>query len=150
MMGVMAKLFSDKAVGFAKQIEIVRNSPFLDPVWYRQAYPDIRDKKLDVARHYLKYGAREGRNPHPYFDTRFYLDENPDVARSGMNPLVHYILHGAKEGRNPRPITDERAKRPPIGETKGDANQRLIADIVLITDSDLFDPHYYLTKYPRS
>ncbi|WP_158813598.1 glycosyltransferase [Methylocapsa sp. S129] len=88
----------------AEATNILHNSPLLDPVWYRQNSSDLRDTPVDVARHYLERGAREGRNPHPLFDTKFYLEQNPDVAASGANPLVHYILHGAKEGRDPHPL----------------------------------------------
>jgi hypothetical protein len=84
-------------------IDILRMSPLLDPAWYRQTYADLRDAPIDVARHYLEQGAREGRNPHPLFDTDYYLQQNPDVADSGINPLVHYIQYGAKEGRRPGP-----------------------------------------------
>ncbi len=84
-------------------IDVLRMSPLLDPVWYRQTYPDLRDAPIDVARHYLERGAREGRNPHPLFDTNYYLEQNPDVAASGINPLIHYILYGEAEGRKPNP-----------------------------------------------
>jgi len=93
-----------KAIG--RSIKILRNSPLLDPIWYRQTYPDIGGMSIDVARHYLEHGAGEGRNPSPLFDTKFYLEENPDVAARGMNPLLHFILHGIKEGRNPHPLFD--------------------------------------------
>jgi GT2 family glycosyltransferase len=87
----------------AQEIELLHNSPLVDPVWYRQKYADVRDTPIDVARHYLEHGAGEGRNPSPFFNTTFYLEQNTDVADSGMNPLVHFILHGQKEGRIPRP-----------------------------------------------
>jgi O-antigen biosynthesis protein len=87
----------------AEVVAILQKSPLLDPVWYRQNYPDLRDTPLNVARHYLAHGAREGRNPGPHFHTTFYLKTNPDVAGSGMNPLVHFILYGMREGRQPFP-----------------------------------------------
>ena len=80
-------------------LKSLRESPFLDPVWYRETYEDLRDHPLDVALHYLQFGAAEGRDPGPQFDTRFYLENNPDVAASGFNPLVHYIRYGKSEGR---------------------------------------------------
>src|SRR5579883_1988363 len=89
----------------AKDMRLLHNSPFMDAVWYRQTYPDLRSKPVDCAWHYLEHGAREGRNPHPLFDTKFYLRQYPDVAASGMNPLVHYILHGQREGRRPNPYS---------------------------------------------
>jgi glycosyltransferase involved in cell wall biosynthesis len=95
-----------KSKSESEEVEILRKSPLLDPVWYRQAHHDLRGTPFDVARHYLDHGAREGRNPHPLFDTKFYLEQNPDVASSGINPLTHYILHGARECRDPHPLFD--------------------------------------------
>jgi len=92
----------------AQEIELLHNSPLVDPIWYRQTYADLRDTPIDVARHYLEHGAAEGRNPGPLFDTKFYLRQNPDVAATGMNPLVHYILYGAKELRDPHYRFDTR------------------------------------------
>jgi hypothetical protein len=88
----------------AEAIDILRKSPLLDPVWYRQNSPDLRDTPIDVARHYLEHGANEGRNPHPLFDTKFYLEQNPDVAASGINPLVHYLTIGWEQGVRPNAI----------------------------------------------
>jgi O-antigen biosynthesis protein len=94
---------SKAAKRLAEGIELLHNSPLVDPVWYRQTYADLRDTPVDVARHYLEHGAAEGRNPGPLFDTKFYLKQNPDVVVSRANPLVHYILYGMKEGRDPHP-----------------------------------------------
>ena len=89
-----------------EQIALLHESSLLDPVWYRRTYADLRDTPIDVARHYLEYGASEGRNPSSLFDTSYYLSQYPDVAASGMNPLVHYLLCGAREGRVPHPRSD--------------------------------------------
>ena len=127
-------LKSDKPI--SGEIEILWKSPLLDPVWYRQNYPDLRDTPIDAARHYLEHGAEEGRNPHPLFDTKFYLEQNPDVAAAGMNPLVHYILHGAKESRAPHPhfntesnhsLPDNRLKD---GQCETEARSPITEDLV--------------------
>ncbi|MFK5597629.1 Ig-like domain-containing protein [Methylobacterium sp. HMF5984] len=52
-------------------------------------------------RHYLTFGAQEGRDPNAYFSTSGYLTDNSDVAASGQNPLVHYEETGWHEGRDP-------------------------------------------------
>lgn len=88
----------------ASSIRLLRSSAIFDPVWYKEHYQDLHGTTVDAIRHYVVYGAREGRNPHPLFDTKWYLHQNPDVAASQNNPLVHYILYGAKEGRNPHPV----------------------------------------------
>ncbi|WP_200957568.1 Ig-like domain-containing protein, partial [Methylobacterium sp. Leaf94] len=54
-------------------------------------------------RHYLDFGAKEGRAPNELFDPAAYLAANPDVAASGTNPLIHYQEYGWREGRDPGP-----------------------------------------------
>jgi hypothetical protein len=51
------------------------------------------------VRHYIAYGAAEGRDPSPKFDTSSYLRSYSDVRESGLNPLAHYLRKGAAEGR---------------------------------------------------
>lgn len=51
----------------------------------------------------MKYGWREGRDPHPLFDVQFYLQNNQDVAEAQAEPLGHYCSHGWREGRDPHP-----------------------------------------------
>ena len=65
----------------AEEIKLLHDSPLVDPVWYRQSHPDLRHTPIDCARHYLEYGAVEGRNPHPLFDTKFYLKTNRMLRR---------------------------------------------------------------------
>lgn len=84
----------------ASDLEVVRASGYYNPDWYLHKYPDVKRRKMEPAKHYLKYGAREGRNPGPAFDTRGYLQQNPDVVASGTNPLVHYLRYGMQEGRS--------------------------------------------------
>ncbi len=136
-----------------EEIKLLRKSLLLDPVWYRENYADLRDAPLDVARHYLEYGAREGRDPHPLFDTKFYLEQNPDVATAGVNPLVHYILRGGKEGRDPHPLFD--AKKY-LAELPYDVSSKLDPLTHYLTVGwkhgfrayRRFDPEWYLEQYP--
>jgi hypothetical protein len=81
---------------------IVRSGMF-DRAWYLARYPDVRSAGVDPVRHYLDWGAAEGRNPSPSFDTEWYASGNPDVRRAGLNPLVHYLRYGQREGRAPVP-----------------------------------------------
>lgn len=78
---------------------IIEKSGLFDLKYYLLNYPDVRVNDVDPIIHYLRHGAKEGRNPSEEFDTRFYYRRNMDVLKEGMNPLVHYILHGKKEGR---------------------------------------------------
>lgn len=176
-MPVFGRLFSKRSKSVytdRPEIEILRKSPFLDPVWYRNAYSDLRDAPIDAARHYFECGAREGRNPSRLFDTSFYLSEYPDVANSGVNPLIHYILHGAAEGRKPvgetvvtavstslhretgsdtRVEADTRsepietpASVAPLEEAR--EQPRDSADEVMRGVADQFDANFYLDTYP--
>ena len=86
-----------------RQIALIEASPLFDKKWYLSQYPDVKQRKMKAAKHYVKLGYKEGRNPSPYFDGKDYLKRYKDVAKSGQNPLVHYILHGAKEGRSYKP-----------------------------------------------
>lgn len=85
------------------QIALIEASPLFDKKWYLSQNQDVKSKKIRAAKHYLKFGYKEGRNPSPYFDGKDYLKRYKDVAKSGLNPLLHYLVHGAKEGRSYKP-----------------------------------------------
>jgi O-antigen biosynthesis protein len=108
----------------AEQIELLRKSPLVNPVWYRQTYSDLSKAPIDVARHYLEHGAAEGRNPGPFFDTIAYLEQNPDVRASGLNPLVHYILYGEREGR---PLPPQQKNEPHLQTGRSEAPRSSVA-----------------------
>ena len=82
-----------------RQIEIVKASPLFDAKWYLEQNPDVKAKKISAARHYVKWGWKEGRNPSKEFDGNKYLDVNQDVRNANFNPLVHYELYGRATGR---------------------------------------------------
>jgi glycosyltransferase involved in cell wall biosynthesis len=81
------------------QAESLDASGLFDGAWYGAQYPDVAMSGLPGAEHYLKYGARMGRDPGPDFETGFYLAEYDDVRTLGENPLLHYLAHGRAEGR---------------------------------------------------
>ena len=90
------------------KVELIKKSGLFDENYYLETYPDVKDYlekhhgvPSDTIAHYLKFGAKELRNPSKKFNTHYYLETYPDVERSGLNPLLHYILHGHKEGRRP-------------------------------------------------
>jgi hypothetical protein len=87
-------------------LRVIRISGLLDRDWYLERYPDVRKSSIDPLRHYLQYGAAEGRDPGPLFDTGWYLQQYPDVRAARVNALVHYLRHGAREGRDPNPLFD--------------------------------------------
>ncbi len=83
----------------AEDIASVRDSKWFDADWYHRSYPDVAGVGIDAAKHYLRSGAQEGRDPGPGFSTRAYLQANPDVQALNINPLLHYIRFGYAEGR---------------------------------------------------
>jgi hypothetical protein len=90
---------------------IIEKSGLFDYEYYLFTYPDVRIKDVDPILHYLRYGAKEGRNPSKEFDTKYYYRRNQDVLKSDINPLVHYILHGIGEGRLPKSTFNINAKQ---------------------------------------
>lgn len=82
-----------------RQIELVKQSPLFDRKWYLSQNPDVKAKRIGAAKHYVKHGWKEGRNPSTQFDGNAYLRDNPDVSSANICPLAHYIISGSKEGR---------------------------------------------------
>ena len=81
--------------------ETITQSGIFDARYYMEHYPDVAEGGLDPLEHYLKYGAKERRNPCAMFDALYYLQKNPDVARRRINPLYHFCAYGWKQLRNP-------------------------------------------------
>lgn len=90
----------------SRAIEIIGKSALFDAGWYVENYQDVAARGADPLQHYVKYGAREGRDPNRLFNSTWYLASYSDVIESGVNPLAHYIQRGASEGRNPSPLFD--------------------------------------------
>lgn len=84
---------------YTYQIHLIRYSGLFDIGWYLEQYPDVAKAGIDPVLHYVRCGAKEGRDPAPWFSTRTYLEAYPDVAASGVNPFYHYIRYGCSEGR---------------------------------------------------
>lgn len=86
-----------------KTIEAIEFSGLFDKEWYLTTYPDVKKSGNNPIAHYVKSGAKEGRNPSSKFDTFGYRGQNKVVGRSGMNPLFHYYKFGVEQGLNPTP-----------------------------------------------
>ena len=92
-----------------RTIDVRDGSPLVDDLFYSLSNKDVLAAGIDPEKHYLEFGAREGRDPNPYFDTSAYLDFYPDVARAKVDPLEHYHAFGWKEGRDPSAAFDTSA-----------------------------------------
>ena len=88
-------------------LNAIRQSQYFDSAWYLKENTDVKDARIDPAKHYLKDGWKEGRNPSSKFDNEEYFRANPDVKRAGLCPLLHYEFFGKKEGRSIR-LADNR------------------------------------------
>lgn len=135
-----------------KNIEIILKSNLFDAEWYKNSYYDLKDKKIDFAKHYIEYGAREGRNPSQHFHTRFYVESNLDIANTDINPLVHYILHGKKENRKKWIDFDDQfyARLYPHVVNQGLDPLRHYLNIGRLEGRRAyFDEEWYLEEYPE-
>ena len=94
----------DKNLSKPREPERNMKPLLFDPVWYLEQNADVAKARLDPVQHYLKYGAREGRNPNSFFNTKAYLTANADVRASPLNPFLHFVLYGFREGRDPSPV----------------------------------------------
>ena len=82
-----------------RAVRTIARSGLFDREWYLKSNPDVAARGIDPVRHYVVYGANEGRNPSPSFSTRGYLSHNRDIAVAEVNPLEHFARHGIAEGR---------------------------------------------------
>lgn len=125
-----------------------------DAPWYLAQYSDVAASGTDPWTHYLKWGAREGRNPNPLFNTDWYLAQNPDVAVAGLNPLEHYLHQGAREGRDPSLLFSSTwylAQNQDVAATGVNPFQHYL-EYGVAEGRDphpLFDSAYYLEQYPE-
>ncbi|MCF6376994.1 hypothetical protein L2K70_05215 [Nocardioides KLBMP 9356] len=102
--------------------ELLRESELFDVEFYLKRNPEVRASGIDPVLHYLRQGAKDGRDPSKAFSTTAYLRRYKDVAGAGINPLVHYLRTGKAEGRVLNPAED---------------------DARLVRESGFFDEEYY-------
>lgn len=74
-----------------EQVRMLEASALFDAAWYLRHNPDVAQAGVSPALHYLRAGAREGRDPGPAFRTRAYLAEHPELEGGAINPLVHRL-----------------------------------------------------------
>ena len=114
-----------------RAVRTIARSGLFDRGWYLKNYPDVAARGIDPVRHYVAYGAREGRDPSRSFSTRGYLSRNRDVALAEVNPLEHFVRHGAVEGRNPHPLFSAAASAddPTVRSTGPTTNNKIRRNI---------------------
>lgn len=113
-------------------ISLIAASPFFDLALYREQCSQKLTTRHNAIRHYVRFGGKEGFNPHPNFDGAQYLLANPDVRRAGLDPLLHYLRYGASEGR--KIYATQTSQLTP---------SRLRSEMELIRTSKWFSAEYY-------
>ena len=124
-----------------------------DPYYYDCMNPDVAAAGIDPLFQFLRYGAKEGRQPHPLFDPRYYLERYPDVARSGLNPLLHFLRFGGLEGRCPHPDFDSAfylAGNPDVAAARRNPLVHFLSHGAVEgrRPHPDFDPEFYLSGNP--
>ncbi|CAB4734167.1 unannotated protein [freshwater metagenome] len=122
--------------------QIIDGSPLFDASWYAATYPDVVAAGYQPSIHYVRYGFTQRRQPSPYFDAVWYCDAYEDVIANGENPLLHYIHFGEAEGRRMRSVP-----QATILQSMHD-DQFSSENLEVIRNSSLFDPMWYLKRYP--
>jgi GT2 family glycosyltransferase/spore maturation protein CgeB len=92
-------------IGSGRRLRLKPNRWF-DTDYYISQAPRLT-KRINPLTHYLRTGAREGRQPSIAFNSADYLAFNPDVAAAGMDPFIHYLWFGIREGRPLPPSSSE-------------------------------------------
>jgi glycosyltransferase involved in cell wall biosynthesis len=64
-------------------------NPYFDPLWYLDAYPDVRESDVQPLLHYAIFGDMEGRQPSAKFDTAWYRSKYRVPPNHGA--LAHYL-----------------------------------------------------------
>ena len=133
-------LINKKKYNEKRQIEIVKASPLFDAKWYLEQNPDVKAKKIGAAKHYVKWGWKEGRNPGKDFDTKAYLEQYPELIEKNWCPLFHYMLEH-KEVLE-KALAKIKEKEKSAAQTKQNDDYKLIAK------SKYFNKRWYLKMYP--
>lgn len=131
--------FREAAFAFARHVRatddrgLIIESGLFDEAYYRAQTPGLSGDLASLVDHYLRIGAREGRDPHRSFCGQSYLAKHRDVADAGLNPLAHFLRHGVREGRM---------------FSRSDHELLAVSEAVrILADSGLFDSAFYAARY---
>ena len=83
-----------------RDLALLRASVLFDAAWYVREYPQTLRFRLSPELHYLRKGAKAGRNPGPHFDAARYRAEHPELP-TRANPLLHYLSAQSTAGTEP-------------------------------------------------
>jgi len=89
-----------------RERRLISESGYFDDQWYLSTYPDVSNGDLDALTHFLRSGAREGRDPGPRFSTAVYRANHP-ALQIDQNALLHAIQSG--QVKSGRPVSQTQA-----------------------------------------
>jgi len=86
---------------FKAEEKIIRRkcSHLFDEKYYLETNPDVAGYSGTPLAHFIRYGWREGRNPHLLFNVTYYCQQFENYPR--VNPLVHFQLIGRRQEKSP-------------------------------------------------
>jgi len=82
------------------------DSRLFDIEFYLDTNPDVTSAGADPLRHFIRFGAIEGRSPSPFFDAKWYDKEYPDHDGSGLSAIARYIAEGSALNHSPNASFD--------------------------------------------
>ncbi len=82
---------------YLKWKRVIKKSGLFSEKYYLLTYEDVRRADIDPINHYIRYGAKEGRNPNEEFNTNSYLTKNKNIDIEKINPFYSFIVLKKKE-----------------------------------------------------
>lgn len=144
------KICSCKIIKHNQSVKFINNSLYFDAKWYLEENSDVKKAGMDPAKHYIKYGWKEGRNPSLKFDNEAYFNANPDVKKAGVCPLLHWEQYGRIEGRKislPYDKVNLEASTEKIDEYwKKHKNNNKVVYTCIVGEYDRLINHYYISN----
>lgn len=123
--------------------------PIFEPSFYFSSQPDVLAANVRAFDHYLRFGDREGRNPHPAFDVTYLWAQTTDRG-FGLSAL-HSFVEDERQDLSPHPLFDAQwyagqldcdslgGLKPWIHCVTTDGHRRF-------SPHPLISPNYYLRK----
>ncbi len=134
-----------------RQARSIRDAALFDDAYYLERAPDVAANGIDPLGHYMRWGDREGRNPHPLFDVAYYRRAAALPPGGAVNSAGHYLQSQAR--RDPHPLFDgERYLR--CHRAARESSLAPLSHYLAIGGSEGYSPHpcfdgaWYLAQYP--
>lgn len=67
-------------------------SELFDANWYLKQYPDVAEENIDPILHYVRFGAKEKRNPNSWFNNK-YIEKYESKTKREIPPFLIYIYY---------------------------------------------------------